>query len=259
MKVLALSGIVLFMLTSLIVGSRVLALWVRTRKLPELLLAVAMLFVGFLAYAVGTAGKLLVEGTVAQRELFTFLGLGIECAGHVALVAFAWRVFHPRQVWAGAVAGAIVALIWVTFAGEVVSGQFLRYSDLEPMQGAWLPAGLTARGAAPAWMALECFRFHKKLRLRLSVGLAHPLVVNRVLLWGLAIGASALGFVTSVLHRLAYGTGLRAHVWALSLVSILATGSAVCLWLAFFPPARYRRWVERDYRPNTEVTGTSRA
>jgi hypothetical protein len=61
MKVVSLLGVVVFMLTSLVVGTRVIALWWRTRKLPELLLGIALLLVGFVCYAVGTAGKLVAD------------------------------------------------------------------------------------------------------------------------------------------------------------------------------------------------------
>ncbi len=175
--------------------------------------------------------------------------IGAECVGHGALVAFSWRVFHPRDTWAGALAGTLAALIGVALSGEVLSGEYLRYSDMRPISGPWLLFGLAARGAAPTWMAFECFRFHHKLRLRAKIGLAEPLVVNRVLLWGIAIGCSALGFGMSIVHRLVYGTGLRAHVWALTTVSALATVSALCLGLAFFPPKAYRRWLEERPGP----------
>jgi hypothetical protein len=245
MKLLSVAGLVLFMLTSLIVSSRLWMLWWRTRKLPELLLAVALLCIGFLAYAAGTAGKLLVDGSEQLRSNLTVLGLGIECIGHMSLVLFSWRVFHRESRWAAVWALALCLFIAGALVGEVVSGQHLRYSDMQPISGPFLPLALAARATAPAWMAIECFRFHAKLRRRLAIGLAEPLVVQRVLLWGIGIGASAIAYAGTVLHRLVYGTGLRAHDWALSSVSLLATVTAVCLGLAFFPPAPYRRWVER--------------
>jgi hypothetical protein len=249
MSVLSIGGVVLFMLTSLVVGLRLLALWWSTRRLPELLMAIALLCVGFLSYAVGTAGKLLVAGTLEQRSLFTSIGLCIECAGHFALIAFSWRVFHKRDIWAGALAGVLCALIAVAFSGEVMSGEYLRYSDSQLISGLYVPIGLAVRGAAPAWMAIECFRLHGKFRLRLQIGLAEPMVVNRVALWGVGLGSSALGFALSVVHRLVFGTGLRVHVWALSTVSVLATITAVSIGIAFFPPQAYRRWIENRTAP----------
>ncbi|MBK7580675.1 MAG: hypothetical protein IPI67_10765 [Myxococcales bacterium] len=246
MKVLSLLGLAVFMLTSLVVGLRLLVLWSRTRKLPELLLALATLFVGFLCFAVGTGAKILIQGTPELRGLLTLIGLGIECLGHGAFVAFAWRVFRPKSRGTLGFAILLGSLIGLGFAGELYSGEYLRYSDSQLISGPFVPIGLATRGLAPAWLAFECLRFYRQLRLRLSIGLAEPLVVNRVLLWGIATCASAVAYGTSFVHRVVFGTGLREHLWAISTVSLLGTVSAVALALAFFPPQAYQRWVEAD-------------
>ena len=130
-------------------------------------------------------------------------------------------------------------------SGEIISNEYLRYSDSQPISGPYVPLGLAVRGAGPTWMAIECFRYYAKLRRQLALGLATPLVVHRVLLWGIGIGASAIAYAFSVGHRLVYGTGLREHDWAVTTVSLLALISAVSIGLAFFPPAPYRRWAEK--------------
>jgi hypothetical protein len=249
MKAVALLGIGLFMLTSLVVGVRVLALWFRTRKLPELLLAIAVLCIGFLAFAVGTAGKLLLDANYAARGALTILGLSIEYIGSGALLVFAWRVFRPDARWATALAIAFGVMIAAALTGELVSGEYMRYADSQPMRGPFLPLGLTARGIGPSWMAVECFLYHSMLRRRLRLGLAERLVVHRVALWGTGIGASALAYVASVAHRLIFGVGLREHVWAIGGVSVLAMISAICIGVAFFPPRAYRRWAEGSSEP----------
>jgi len=243
-KVVSLLGLAWFMLTALVVSSRLLALSWRTRKLPELLLGLAVLCVGFLAFAVGTAGKLLLVGTPALRSSMTIVGLFIECSGQLALVAFSWRVFHPRSTAASAFGAVLAVFILAAFVGEIYSGQYLRYSDSLRSLGPFVPLGQIARGSAPAWMSFECFRFHRQLRRRLAIGLAEPMVVNRVVLWGVGIGATAVGYGFTTVHRLVYGLGLKEHVWAISTVSALGMVSAICLGTAFFPPAAYRRWVE---------------
>jgi hypothetical protein len=248
-KLLSLFGLAWFMLTALFVSTRLLVLSSRTRKLPELLLGLAVLFIGFLAFAVGTAGKLLLVGTPAMRGVLTIVGLFIECSGQLALVAFSWRVFHPRDGLASAFAGLLALFILGAFLGEIFSGQYLRYTDSLPSVGVFVPLGQIARGSAPAWMSFECFRFHRQLRRRLAIGLAEPMVVNRVLLWGIGIGASAVGYAFTTVHRLVYGLGLKEHVWALSIVSALGMVSAICLGTAFFPPSAYRRWVEERRAP----------
>jgi hypothetical protein len=251
MIAISVAGLLLSMVASLVVGSRVLALWWRTRKLPELLLAVATLCVGFIAYAVGTAGKILVEGTPELRASFTLIGLSIECIGHVALVAFSWRVFRPREAWAGGLAGLADG---ADCRGARRRGRLGRAASLlrhDPHLGAlgalrarrpWRGAHLDGHRVLPAPFQVAPAPAHR---------LAEPLVVNRVLLWGVAIGCPALGFAVSVAHRLVYGTGLRAHVWALSTVSLLATVSAVALSLAFLSPQGLPPLAGRAARPRT--------
>jgi hypothetical protein len=249
MKVAPLIGIALFMVTALVVGVRVLALWYRTRKLPELLLGIAVVCIGFLAFAVGTAAKLLIKGSDELRSVFTVLGLSIEYVGSAALLLFAWRVFRADDRWARALGSLFAALMASALVGELVSGEYLRYADPQPISGLYVPFGLTARSLGPSWMALECFRYHAKLRRRLRLGLADRLVVHRVALWGVGIGASAVGYVSSIAHRLVYGIGLREHAWAISGVSVLAMISAVSIGLAFFPPRAYRRWAQGSSEP----------
>jgi len=242
-KVVTLFGVALFMLTSAVVGIRLLWLYRQTRKLPELLMAIALLCSGFLAFAVGTAGKVLVEGAPSLRSSLTLLGLSIEYVGDAAMALFAWRVFHADKRWARGMIGLLALFGAVGFAGEVLSGEYLRYADSAPIQGPWIPLGLAARSLAPTWLAVECLRFHAQLRRRVRIGLADPLVMHRVGLWGTAMASSAVAYVVPIVHRLVYGTGLREHVWAISIVSALAMVAAVCLGIAFFPPRAYRRRV----------------
>ncbi len=240
MKVVALVCLASFMLTSLVVGIRVATLFARTRKLPELLLSIALLCTGFLAFAVGTTAKIFVEGTESLRRALVLAGLATECIGVLALVAFAWRVFHPGSRAATAFAALVTAFIGAALIGEVSTHQYLRYADSIPISGPWVPLGLAARGCGPAWVAFECFRYHAKLRKRARLGLAEPVVVRRVAAWGIALGASALAYVTSVVHRLVYGTGLREHDWAIAIVALFALVSALGIALAFFPGFKSR-------------------
>ncbi len=252
MKYAPLIGVVLFMLTSLVVGSRLVWHYLRTRKLPELLMAVALLCTGFLAFAVGTAGKFLLDGTLATRMGLTVLGVAIEYAGVAALALFAWRVFHAKDRWATGVVAALALIGTGAFLGEVVSGQILRYTDSTPSSGPWIPLGLAARGLPPVWLAFECLRFHSKLRRRQRIGLAEPRVVHRVGLWGVAMLASGAAYVVPIVHRLVYGTGIRAHLWAISLVSGFAMVSAISIWIAFFPPRSYRRRMAIPTQPSRD-------
>ena len=71
MNLISVAGIFVFIITSLAVSLRMFLLWRRTRETPELLLALALFFVGFLAFALGTAGKLLLTGTATTQSVLT--------------------------------------------------------------------------------------------------------------------------------------------------------------------------------------------
>jgi hypothetical protein len=233
----------LFMIVSLAIGVRLLALFAKTRELPELLLAIALLGVGFLGFAVGTATKLWQHPPESLLSWLPIAGLSLEYIGCLALTAFAWRVFHPRSPIAAAVAIGLTALMVAAILGETISGENLRYVDGGPISAPYVPIGLSVRALGPAWMSFECLRYYSALRRRLRLGLADPLIAHRFLLWGLGIGAAALGYAVAVAHRLIHATGIQDHAWALAAVALLAFGSAGALALAFFPPRAYRRWV----------------
>jgi hypothetical protein len=247
----------LFMIASLVVGVRLLFLFAKTRELPELLLAIALLGVGFLGFAVGSAAKLWPDPPASLLSWLPIVGLSLEYAGCLALMAFAWRVFHPRSPVAAAVAIALTAMMVAAILGETISGENLRYIDGGPISAPYVPLGLSARALGPAWMAFECLRYYAALRRRLRLGLADPLIAHRFLLWGLAIGAAAGGYAVAVAHRLIHSTGILAHAWSLGAVAFLAFTSAGALALAFFPPRAYRRWVRRGSRkPRDSVPGS---
>ena len=243
MKALSILGVGLFMLTSAAVGGRLLLLWRRTRELPELLLTIALWCTGVLGFALGMVARLSVAGGGTNEMPIAVAALCSEYVGCAALVAFAWRVFHPKEVWAKALCGALLVLLLGALVAEIASGQFVHYSDGSRITGPIVPLALATRGLGPAWVSFECFRYHALLRRRLKLGLAEISVVHRIAAWGTASLATALGYAISAVHRAVFGTGLQAHAWALGSVSLLAFVSAIGLGLAFFPPRFYRRWV----------------
>jgi len=241
-KALSILGVGLFMLTSAAVGARLLLLWRRTRRLPELLLTIALWCISVLGFALGVTARLCAAGAGAPGPI-VIAALCAEYVGCGALVVFAWRVFHPSESWAKGLAGVLLALMLAALLAEIGSGQFMHYADAGLISGPIVPLGLAARGLGPTWLAYECFRYHAMLRRRLELGLAELSVVHRVALWGTATLSASTGYAISVVHRAVFGTGLEAHAWALGSVSLLAFVSAIGVALAFFPPPFYRRWV----------------
>jgi hypothetical protein len=93
-------------------------------------------------------------------------------------------------------------------------------------------------GVGFAWTAWESFRYWIVLRRRLALGLADPLVVNRVALW-------AMTGCSSVLINVANAwTSLAEISFVDDPLTMIVTGalgfiSSACLFLAFLPPTSY--------------------
>lgn len=236
-------GVLLFMVASVVVGTRLMWLWTRTRQLPELLLATALWCTGFYGFALGVLAKKVLAFPPSMRLLLQVLDLSGEYVGAAALMVFAWRVFRPEERWAAGLAATWGVASLAALAWELSSGQYVRYMDNVPSSGPCVPIGLAVRGMAPLWMTVEALRYYLMSRRRLRLGLAEPLVVNRLGLWTVASAVAAVGYGVSVVHRAVYGTALEAHTWVVDGVAFLAFVSAVGISLAFFPPPAYRRWI----------------
>lgn len=243
MELLRQLGVGIFVLTCLVVGIRLLSLAARTRQMPELALGLTLFMsggLGGLLYFLGTnhAGAF---GTLAPWVA----GCGRFCmsTGAIILWGFTWRVFRPGSPWAEALFTVGAAVVAAGFVGEGITTGFSTGSANE----IWSRLGVSARGLAYLWAAIESLRYFGVLRRRLRVGLGEPVLANRFLFWGIA-NTAALGiYVVALVNALEkyphdVAAGVFRSGWAL-LTSALGLTSAVCIWLAFFPPARYLRWM----------------
>jgi hypothetical protein len=93
------------------------------------------------------------------------------------------------------------------------------------------------------WASVEAFVTWSFLRRRVRLGLASPLVVNRIGLWSLASFAASIGMSIGF-----FSTFLGLHYAGDVVevpVAIVGLVAATALWLSFLPPARWRAWIER--------------
>lgn len=237
MEALAIVSLLAFWAASILVGLRLVRLWTRTGELPEFLIGSAFLAGGI----VGAGCSLLLRLEVAPEAVAPALALVGRLArawAAGAMVIFSWRVFRPHAPWARALALSGLAAIGLWIAGEAA---LLRPANdvAHPLFWAWMLVLFFAY----SWMSVESLLYHGKLRRRLSLGLADAVVTNRLLLWGLAAGA--IGVQAPILSVSAWmnasaGTDPRIRL----VTSVLALACAVAIFLAFFPPASYRAWIE---------------
>lgn len=257
MQALGLVGVVAMMTVGVAVGLRLLQLAGRTRQLPELCAGLGLLLVCGLGHPFAVAGRTGgLVGTALGNALFG-LGVGLASAGIALIYAFTWRVFRPRAAWARRVVTLAALTLAVQTAGIVRASTRARaLPEILPLTRPWAIAIVATTGLGFAWTGVESARHHARLRRRLALGLADPVVVNRFLLWELS--AAAVVVLTA-----AVGGCLAARMAVLAepapLIAVACAGLVASAgWaLAFLPPASYVRWLARRSPPCSSRSGIS--
>jgi hypothetical protein len=149
-------------------------------------------------------------------------------------------VFRENEGWAKWLVWASPVPMVIGVGGSILfRNDWLGFSASSP----WFWAEWTGYVYPFAWASVEAFLLYSKARRRVSLGLCEPLVCNRFLLWGLfgvlQVSASAVLFPLYA-H---YETENRfAAIWDAMYGGFL-TGSLLMVWLVFFAPAFYKRWI----------------
>jgi hypothetical protein len=156
-------------------------------------------------------------------------------ASVLCLCLFTRVAFRPDRRWAGALVAGLALAMLAGFLGSGALGDWGGFRN----DNAWIWLENAAQLGAYLWACAEATAYHAKLERRLRIGLADPVVVNRILLWAVYAGAFAL----SQLVWMAVVAWFE-DLTALDPVLVaLGVGGQVALWLAFAPPRAYRRWL----------------
>ena len=219
----------------LVTGVRLMRLAHRTRALPEFVLGLSLLLMAGLGYPLSVVAQFAGEHALlatAAASLFTNTGTAL-------LFVFTARVFHGASRAAAAAVG-LAALLLVAQAVGNVGSHAAAGSEAERVAATlrWGAGSLALNGAAWGWTAFDALRHYALLRRRVRLGLADPVVANRMLLWGLmGAGAVACVVVDSLLLYLGGESGRELGVPLVTAATGL--GVSVCMILAFWPPAAY--------------------
>jgi hypothetical protein len=237
---LALPGFLAFFVVALVVGVRLLALAARTRQLPELLMGVGVLGIG----PVGFGGIVLALGLAHDAPAASRLVAGLASlavgSGVAAKYLFNWRIYRPTSPAAAVASLAGVVAIAAVLAAE---GRATGFDTTAWRGSGWHVARSALQVGCLLWGASEALAYWAKMRRRVRLGLADALVANRFLLWAIGAGAAGVGSAIGVFAQLAGGQPPLGQTWVTMSSSLHGLVSAVALWLAFVPPAAYRRWV----------------
>lgn len=221
-----------------VVGARLLLLARRTRQAPELSVGLSLFLLSAVSYPASLA---VLSGQVplAPARGLSLLSVVAMSVGWAAVFVFTWRTFRPGSAWAQRLSLLGAALILGLGASNLV--RVAAADDLAALSRygtATLVIQLLAL-AGYAWTAVEGLRYHALMRRRLALGLADPVVANRFLLWGLT-GLFAFLTVSGSTFALLTGASYD-RIWLRLLTAVGGSGCAVCLYLAFLPPAAWLR------------------
>jgi hypothetical protein len=204
-------------------------------------------YIGFalLTWALGYALYDIPYGLAESGErispFFSYTSLLTINLGNVFLAMFTQEMFRRRDNWAGWLVVAIAVCLLLGSAGTVWVGDWEQIAPLEN-PGYW-PQMLA--GLAPAcWLGFEGISHSFSTRRRLALGLLEPFPCHRILLLGLVGALWAVLEIVIVIQDFVY---INVGDWSSVLGvanGVLEIAPVIFLWLAFWPPAPYRRWIE---------------
>ncbi len=232
-------GFVAFFIVALVVGVRVLLLARRTRELPELLMGVGVLGIGPVGFGLMVVAAQFAESSPGLHHALLGVALLAVSCGAFAKFVFNWRVYHPDGALARVVALGSGIALFGTFVYAGVAHGFVVEDPLEPNS---LARSILQIGCL-LWGAGESFSYWTKMRRRVRLGLADPVVSNRFLMW--AIGAFAAGWGTAVglVGQIVTGSTTTQEGWVMVSSSLHGLVAAIAIALAFIPPGFYVRAV----------------
>lgn len=225
-----------FLIASLVLGVRLLLLARRTRKLPELAIGLNFLLAGAIGYALLVAAESLRLLPAPWDGRASFAGVTAISLGAALVGLFSRAVFRPESRLAGVALAALCAWLVLGVWGSWVLHVLRDESGLGGWLGRWGPnLGLLA---AYGWSAGEPLHFAVLMHRRLRIGMGDPLIESRMRLWGIGTAAIAAVAAVHLVAQLAGHTELPPSL--IGIVSLLVLTTALCEWLAFFPPRAWR-------------------
>ena len=222
-----------------------IVLHARSGTFPEL--AVGIWFVG-IGIGLPIMHRASIPGGVPSElapALIAFAQLLLALA-FSGLFGFSCRTYGPDCAWRR---GLAVLGVCACLASWLGIGWFEGFG---PRGGVATLALALVRVAGVVWAFLETGRYALRMRRRARIGLADPVVANRFALWSVWMGILLLGMGVAVGVRWAQielSAG-RQLIDVEVIVSVTRVAFAVfggvaatTMWLSFFPPQRYERWL----------------
>jgi len=231
-------GFLAFFLVALVVGVRLLLLARQTRRLPELCIGLGVLGIGPVGFGATVAAAQAAHGAPGPASALMVFGSVGLAVGVCAKLVFNWRVYHPSRP---GLRGLIVLAVLAQVA-MLVDQARQGFPPVMHVDWAFYLRTALLVGAL-LWGSAEALRYWGKMRRRVRIGLADPVVTNRFLLWGVGAFAAGFGALVGNVVQIVTGTPTTEIPWVLAGSSAHGFVAAVAMWLAFVPPAAYTRMI----------------
>ena len=218
------------------VSVRLLRLAQRTGEVPEKLLGVIFLFMG-------TSAGLYVLPTFSSFEsLWTLLNFAARVAyipAAVMVALFTRLVFRPEKRWGAWLVWGTAILLVTGVSGSALGGDLEGFS----ISIGWFWLEWVGYTIPFGWAGIEAFAQYRQARRRMQLGLCDRLVCNRYLLWALfGVMQVSLGLVILPQYSEYETTNQFTATWD-AIYGAIGIVSLAMIWLVFFPPAFYQRWI----------------
>lgn len=243
MKLISLITVCIYCGVSLFVAVRLLLLAKRTRELPELMIGCAYLAGGMIGYPFAVVANVLVEASKPEAaEVAAVIGqLGMASSAFFLLISWR-RIFAPMS------RGALVFVVgWTFFILVSLSATLLEVSpsSSERLINPIYWSLLIAQGGCYAILAGASFRHSRMLLRRCAIGLADPVIANRIFLWGCSAAMIAGSYTYASCAGVMLRNGMM-NIYEPVVVALLGLISVCSVTLAFFPPHAYLAWIRAN-------------
>lgn len=225
---------------SLVLGFRLLALARRTRQLPEIFFGFGFLAGGMIGYPFNVAsGFLLRAGSPESAHLcYSIAQVAMTAAAILALLACR-QIFAPTFRGGGSLVAAW-SLLLVAGVVAVIRTTGAETADRLTVPVYW--AHLLLQGGCYGISAVASLRYASMLKRRLALGLADPIVTNRMQLWGFSHVSITCSYSFSIATGVLLAGGhieRNQVIYLTPLVAGFGLTAAICITLAFLPPKAY--------------------
>ncbi len=232
-------GLLVMIVADAFVGVRLVLLARRTRRLPELFFGLSLLLLGVVGYPLSIAARKLALAGTPIPELLP-LALFFQDLACLAMFFATFQTFRASDRWPRLVVSVAAALFVASLVGESAMAGTWTFRD----GGVWYEVGFWVRASAYAWSAIEAGRYYGRMRRRLELGLADPVVTDRFRLWMISSCAVSAAFVIFYMGRI-WADNVATSVPVLAATSIAGLVAGATVWLAFVPPKAYVQRVLR--------------